>query len=317
MPDIVWMIAVGAALALAGLCVVLVRDLAERNRQLKTIADTLKEINEGNENRKILMNTEGVITEIAYGINELVQTSQNRVMELKQSAQTSKAFMTSLSHDVRTPLTTLIGYLDAVHANIVEGEERERYVETARGKAYDMKGTIDTLFEWVKLNSNEEVLEPVPCDMAELTREVLDDWIVIFEEKQLPYDITIPECYMEAMVDRSAYARVLNNLIQNVLAHSKATKIGILIKKDCNTISITVSDNGVGIAPGDVNHVFERLYKCDKSRTHRSSGIGLSIVQQLVEKMGGTVSVVSTQSVHTAFTVCFPIQNHENGSPCP
>ena len=317
MPQIIEYAAVGIALALAGLCIVLIRASWVRNKQLKTIADALKELNEGNSNRKILMNTEGVTTEIAYGINELLQTSQNRVADLEQASQTSRVFMTSLSHDVRTPLTTLIGYLDAVHANIVEGEERERYVETARGKAYDMKGTIDTLFEWFKLNSNEEVLEPVPCDMAELTREVLEDWIVIFEEKQLTYDITLPECYMEAMVDRGAYARILNNLIQNVLAHSKATEIGILIKKDCNTISITVSDNGIGIAPGDVNHVFERLYKCDKSRTHRSSGIGLNIVQQLVEKMGGAVSVVSTQSVNTAFTVCFPIRNHESGSPCP
>ena len=309
MPQSVFPLLCGIILVLGALCAVLAARLYKQNKKLTYIADTLGEINAGKTDRKILMNTDDVLAEIGFGINEILRTSQNRVIELEQAAQTNRVLMSSLSHDVRTPLTTLIGYLDAVHARIVADAERERYIETARTKAYDMKSYIDTLFEWFKLNANEEVLSLAPCDMAELTRDALQDWIVVFEEKQLAYDIDIPDCYLEARVDKAAYARILNNLVQNVLAHSGASRIGVSLRKAGEELRLEVRDNGVGIAPGDVRHVFERLYKCDKSRTHKSSGIGLNIVQQLVEKMGGRVEARSEQKVETVFTVCLPLTN--------
>ena len=92
--------------------------------------------------------------------------------------------MTSLSHDVRTPLTTLLGYLDATHKGLVTGKDRDDYIETARRKAHDLKEYIDVLFDWFKLNSNEFALEIQSVEVAELTRNILIDWIPIFEDKQ-------------------------------------------------------------------------------------------------------------------------------------
>lgn len=223
--------------------------------------------------------------------------------------------MTSLSHDIRTPLTTLIGYLDAVHTGIEDAETRESYVETARQKAYDLKNYVDTLFEWFKLSAGEEILEPLPCDMAELTRNILEDWIVIFEEKHISYEIDIPESLIELTIDRKAYARILNNLIQNALTHSKAARIVISLKKEKDVTEISVSDNGVGIPPSDIVHIFERLYKCDKSRTNKGSGIGLNIVQQLVKKSGGTITVKSEPSVQTVFLITFGPENTSKPEP--
>lgn len=301
-----YIIIITAALILSIiLCAVLFVFLRNQNRKLRYINGILKDINSGNRNRKILFDSDSLITEIGFGINSLLKDSQDKIAALQKAEEAEKVLMTSLSHDIRTPLTTLIGYLDAVHTGIADAADRESYVETARQKAYDLKNYVDTLFDWFKINSGEEILEPRPYDITELTRNILEDWIVVFEEKHISYEIDIPESYIELTIDAKAYARILNNLIQNALIHSGAAKIGISLKKEKNVTEITVSDNGVGISPADRKHIFERLYKCDKSRAGKGSGIGLNIVQQLVAKSGGIISVKSEPFIQTAFLITF------------
>ena len=101
--------------------------------------------------------------------------------------------------------------------------------------------------------------------------------------------------------------RILNNLIQNVISHSRADKIEIALTKKKRDMEITVTDNGIGIEKEDLKHIFERLYKCDKGRSEKGSGLGLSIVHQLVEKMNGTITAESTQGNGTTFILLFPL----------
>ena len=145
---------------------------------------------------------------------------ESRLSIVRQTEETNRQLMTSLSHDVRTPLTTLIGYLDAAHKGLVTGKDRDDYIETARRKAHDLKEYIDVLFDWFKLNSNEFALEIQSVEAAELTRNILIDWIPIFEDKQVDYDIDIPEQPVRVRLDMDSYMRIVNNLIQNVIAHS-------------------------------------------------------------------------------------------------
>ena len=226
---------------------------------------------------------------------------------LMVSAFKSCNSLVSLSHDVRTPLTTLIGYLDAAHKGIVSGKDRDDYIETARRKAHDLKEYIDVLFDWFKLNSNEFAIELQTVEAAELTRDILIDWIPIFEDKQIAYNIDIPEKPFRVRLDTDGYMRILNNLIQNVISHSRADKIEIALAKKNHNMEITVTDNGIGIEKEDLEHIFERLYKCDKGRSEKGSGLGLSIVHQLVEKMNGTITAESTQGNGTTFILLFPL----------
>ena len=107
--------------------------------------------------------------------------------------------------------------------------------------------------------------------------------------------------------------RILNNLIQNVISHSHADKIEIILSKQEKNMQIRLADNGIGIEKEDLKHIFERLYKCDKGRSEKGSGLGLSIAHQLVEKMNGTITANSTQGTGTEFTLLFPLEN--KGSP--
>ena len=101
--------------------------------------------------------------------------------------------------------------------------------------------------------------------------------------------------------------RILNNLIQNVIAHSRADKMEIVLSKEKGSMQIRITDNGIGIEKEDLKHIFERLYKCDKGRSEKGSGLGLSIVHQLVEKMNGTITAESVPGKGTAFTLIFSL----------
>ena len=275
--------------------------------QLDGMLDALKDIKAGNGNRRILSATDELTASIAYEVNDIVSSYEKELSSFRQAEEVNKQLMTSLSHDVRTPLTTLIGYLDAAHKGIVTGKDKDEYVEIARRKAHDLKEYIDVLFDWFKLNSDEFVLLIDPVEAVELTRNILIDWIPIFEDKQIDYSIDIPEQPFRVRLDPDAYMRVLNNLIQNVIVHSHANKIQISLSKQDGNMKILVADNGVGIEKDDLKHIFERLYKCDKGRSEKGSGLGLSIAHQLVEKMNGTITAESTPGNGTMFALYFPL----------
>lgn len=276
-------------------------------KQILEMVDALEDVKNGNGNRRILSETHELVAPLAYEINDIVLSYENRLSAYHQTEETNRQLMTSLSHDVRTPLTTLIGYLDAAHKGIVDGKERDGYIETARRKAHDLKEYIDVLFDWFKLGSNEFSMNISTVDLTELTRNILIDWIPIFEDTQVDFSIDIPEQPFRVRIDPDGYMRILNNLIQNVISHSHADKIVISLSEQCGNIKILLRDNGVGIDKEDLKHFFERLYKCDKGRSEKGSGLGLSIVHQLVEKLNGTITADSVPGKGTVFTLLFPL----------
>ena len=276
-------------------------------KQILEMVDALEDVKKGNGNRRILSETHELVAPLAYEINDIILSYESRLLAYHQTEETNRQLMTSLSHDVRTPLTTLIGYLDAAHKGIVDGKERDDYIETARRKAHDLKEYIDVLFDWFKLGSNEFSMNIAEIDLTELTRNILIDWIPIFEDTQVDFTIDIPEQPFRVQIDPDGYMRILNNLIQNVISHSHADKIEIVLSEQNRNIKILLSDNGIGIDKEDLKHIFDRLYKCDKGRSEKGSGLGLSIVHQLVEKLNGTITVDSVPGKGTVFTLLFPL----------
>lgn len=281
--------------------------IRQAKKKIQETLDILADVKQGNGNRRVLSAPGELTAPLVYEINDIVASYEKELAALRKAEEANKQLMTSLSHDVRTPLTTLIGYLDAVHKGIVTGREKEEYTETARRKAYDLKDYIDALFDWFKLNSDEFVLKSEVVEAAELTRNLLIDWIPVLEDKQIAYNLEIPDQPIRVQLDTDAYGRILNNLVQNVAAHSRATEICISLSGQDRDMVLLVSDNGVGMAKKDLQHIFERLYKCDQGRSGKGSGLGLAITHQLVGKMGGTITAASTPGKGTTFAVRFPL----------
>ena len=302
--ETVTIIAFGIAVVSMCVAVLTVRRV---KKQISEISDALEDIKNGNGNRRILAETHELVAPLAYALNDIILSYESRLSAYHQTEETNRQLMTSLSHDVRTPLTTLTGYLDATHKGIVNGKERDDYIETARRKAHDLKEYIDVLFDWFKLGSGEFSMNISTVDLTELTRNILIDWIPIFEDAQIDFVADIPEQPFRVQIDPDGYMRILNNLIQNVISHSHADKVEIALSGMEGNIKILLSDNGVGIDKEDLKHIFERLYKCDKGRSEKGSGLGLSIVHQLVAKLNGTITAESILGKGTVFILLFPL----------
>lgn len=281
--------------------------LHKERRQIKEVAEALSDVRNGNGNRRVLADPSQLLAPLVYEINDIIRSYEDRIAAFQQTEETNKQLMTSLSHDVRTPLTTLIGYLDAVHKGVVTGTEREEYVETARRKAYALKGYIDVLFDWFKLNSDEFAMTIQRTEAAELTRNILIDWIPLLEDQGIEYSIEIPEQAVIVNLDPDSYMRIINNLLQNVITHSQADTVTVLLAAQEDTIRLSVADNGVGIGKEDLKQIFSRLFKCDKGRSEKGSGLGLSIAYQLAEKMGGKLAAESSPGGGATFILTLPL----------
>lgn len=291
-----------------GICVIvyLATRLYRVREQLSIIKDALEDIKKGNLNRRVLTRKSDMTKTICYNINEIAMNDQAQLIRLIQSEQAYKRLMTSLSHDVKTPLTSLVGYLEAIQKKIVTEEEKEEYIGVALDKAYLLKDFLESLFEWVKLDAKEQVFQFEICDLNELSRDILADWIPTLEDKCIAYDIDIPDSEYSVRLDGSAYMRILNNLLQNALIHSGCEKINIQIIEDSTKASIRITDNGKGISDKDLPHIFERLYQSDESRGGSGNGLGLSIVWELVSEHGGTICAENSSNGGITFIITLP-----------
>ena len=205
--------------------VYLVIKLYHINEQISFIRDVLEDIKTGNLNRRVLVQEKDITKQICYDINQIAMDSQSQLIRQKQSEQAYKRLMTSLSHDVKTPLSSLVGYLEAVESGLVSGEEKDEYIHVAFEKSQHLKHFVENLFEWVKLDSGEQVFHFEILDLNELSRNLIADWISVLENNFFEYEIDIPEEEYLIRIDVNAYTRILNNILQNIILHSNGDKM--------------------------------------------------------------------------------------------
>lgn len=286
--------------------VFLISKLWRIRNQIDIIIDALNDIKAGNMNRRILSRDNDITRKICYGINEIAINNQTRLIQQKQSEQAYKRLMTSLSHDVKTPLASLVGYLDAVESGLVENDEKEEYIHIASGKAQHLRQFVESLFEWVKLDAGEQIFHFEEIDLNEISREIVADWIPTLEAHRFQYEIAIPEEEYIIHIDSNAYTRILNNLFQNAIAHSAGNHVIFTIIEDSNEVVIMIRDNGKGISPEHISHIFERMYQVDSSRTGTGNGLGLAITKELIRIHNGTIRASSKSGNGTTFTITLP-----------
>lgn len=232
--------------------IVLCSKVISINKKISESIEVLDDIKKGNGNRKILSKDNDNFSEIIYKINEIVYLYEEKLTEFRKKENANNQLLTSLSHDIRTPLTSIIGYTDAIKKellknglndkydlqNVIENNNTlennnviENYIDIVREKSYSLKEYLDNVFDWFKLNSNEFYLDLKDTEITELSRNIIKSWIVIFEEKDIDFDIEIEEKEIICNLDQNAYARVINNIIQNAVEHSKTKKFKFQLKK--------------------------------------------------------------------------------------
>lgn len=289
------------------LCAVMAQYVYHIRKQLTEWVEYLKSIKNSPE-QKVFVKGKGLLAEINYEMNSILEENRKQFIKLNNSEEENKQILTNLSHDVRTPLVSVIGYLEALNQNRVQENERDEYIRVAYRKALNMKELVDMLFKWFKINSDEQEYQMKENDVNELTRQIIIGYLPIVGEKLIDLEVYIPDEEFILLLDEIAYERIISNLLSNAIKHGKCSKIIIEIKKIEDRVMIQIANDGVAIPKEELPYIFNRLYKCDYARSENGSGLGLAIVKKFVTALQGDITVSSIQDEKTVFTLSFPLR---------
>ncbi|MCP1426505.1 signal transduction histidine kinase [Paenibacillus sp. DS2363] len=288
---------------------VLVNQYQIRSKQQSIAAELHRAVN-GEGKRRILSKGNVLLDEIVFAANDLMEQLESVKIDAQRSQAARKSLLSSISHDIRTPLTSMIGYVDALKDDIASTEEERRdYMDILSRKSKDLKKMIDEMFTMAKLDADEMPMQAEPLDLAELTREILIEFIPSLKKAEMDLEIQIPDYPCFVMADRLSINRLISNLIQNSIQYGhEGGVLGIEIASYHLNFQLTVWDQGPGISEKELNLVFERMYRSDHSRSpvFGASGLGLSIARTLAEKNEGHLQAESTPGVKTSFIFTIP-----------
>lgn len=262
--------------------------------RIKYISEIVREVRiiaTGDFSRRINLKYKNELTDLAEDINYMVQ-------ELQEQELNQREFITNISHDLRTPLTTILGYSRMIEQKVYSNEEDlARYVAVINNKGIYLKGMLDDFFEYAKLYSKDINLNKVKINLNELIMQLLDGEEFNFQNRNLNLCIKLQNKSIYTYGESILIARALNNLINNTLKYSKEnTIVNITLKEEVvNKINygVFVIDNipQEKISKEEVCNFFKRLYKVDKSRNKDGSGLGLAITQEIVKIHEGIINV--------------------------
>lgn len=269
-------------------------------------------VDDGNVKNRILTNQDRELNEFIFSINELVEQLEKIQVQSIKSEKARKGILSGISHDIRTPLTSIIGYVDALKDDIAASEaEKKAYIDIISRKANGLKHLLDELFQMAKIDADEITFKEEELDFAEITRECFIEFLPDLKTESIELKTVIPEEKYIIHADRLSLKRIIGNLIKNALHYGREGKIlGAELTETAHDYQLLIWDRGPGIAENDVIHVFERMYRGEQSRNqlYGGSGLGLSIAKALVEKHHGKIWVESIPWERTVFGFSIPKQ---------
>jgi len=278
-----------------------------RNKNLAYITNKIEQMKASQSNERVLIVTDDKhLIEMLDMLNQIVDDYQENVRQYKRMEASMKRMLANVSHDLKTPLTVIAGYIEMLQNQPqMTEQERVRLLEQVQGKTLELITLMNTFFDLAKLESGDK---DIPLEKVNLTEICKNNMLLFYEWiqiKGLDVVIEIPEKPVFALGNEEALNRVLNNLISNGLRYGTDGKmIGLRVFYDETSVYVEVSDKGKGINETAQERVFERMFTLEESRNKafQGSGLGLTITKRLVEEMQGDISIQSIPFEMTSFT---------------
>lgn len=258
--------------------------------EVRKIVKQLQLYNNRKTNKKIdITLIDQDIEHLGVEVNRLidlyVMENRKRVLFEKEQRQT----VANMSHDLRTPLTSIIGYIQIANNENLSEVEKEELLAIAFDRAKRLERLLNDFFELSVLESTDYELKLQRINLTKLLTEVLVSFYDRFQEKRLEPTIEGLENNVTIFADHSAVTRVIENLLSNTLKHADGN-IMIRLEEQNGVASLMITNDALSLTEQDVQHMFDRFYMADQSRSGKSTGLGLSIVKSLMEKMNGSIS---------------------------
>lgn len=286
-----------------------------RQMQLRHVISELHYIASGHFSHRIKFTLDGQMQRVVESVNALVDSTINAMEEERRIERSKDELITNVSHDIRTPLTSIIGYLGLIEDNQYGSEEElKKYTHTAFLKSKQMKSLVDDLFEYTKVRQPDLPLSIVKIDLGAMLEQIGASYELEGNKKGMEVEVSVPDepVFMEA--DGEKLARVFNNLISNAFKYGRDGKHVYLSVKQLSSkeVVVKIENDGEPIPEDAVPQLFDRFYRAESSRSRETggSGLGLAIVQSIVERHNGYIYVESNASL-TSFVMHFPTE-HKN-----
>lgn len=291
--------------------ILLVLYFKEHNKNKKIESDykyinaRLLDIIYNSENNYILIPSDiKVVKETAKGINNLLEKFNDSQIDYNRNQKVILQIFTNISHDLRTPITVLKGYIEMLYLQSQKEDlppAIHATIEKMQRNSQELVHSVNNLFNLAKIQSGDMVFHIQKVNLTQVCHEIILEFYTILEEEKFHVEVNIEDKPLYANVDIEAVGRILKNLIDNAIKYGNAGKfLGISLYKKDNHIYIEVEDHGAGISEKDKIHIFTRAYTADRKK---GNGLGLAISQELANSMGGSISVVSIPQEKTVFTI--------------
>lgn len=275
-------------------------------RYISRISEAVQNISEGDLNTVIDVIGDDEFSSMAANLNHMAADIKKLMEKERESERTKNELITNVAHDLRTPLTSIIGYLELLAVNQqVPADMQHKYIEIAYGKSRRLQKLIEDLFGFTKLNCGKIAMHVGQIDIVKLLGQLVEEAYPNFVEKGLSYDLqsNVPAKIINA--DGNLLARLFDNLIGNAIkygADGKRVLVKILAESEAVTVSVT--NYGYVIPADELPLIFNKFYRVEQSRSSSTggTGLGLAIAKEIVDMHDGTISVASDLN-GTVFTV--------------
>lgn len=287
-------------------------------RYMGEISDAMEEITKGDLGITLEIRGDDELSQMASMLNELGQKVQSVMDQERESERTKNELITNVAHDLRTPLTSVIGYLDLlIRTPSLPQEKKNEFMEITYHKAKHLEQLIEDLFGFTKLNYGKISMKVSQVDLLQLLQQLLDEFYPNFVENDMHYEIRSNEDCIPMNGDGNLLARLFENLIGNAIRYGKDGKlVQVEVIRQGNVITTEVKNYGYVIPESKLSHIFDKFYRVEESRSSDSggTGLGLAIAKNIVSLHGGTISVRSNLD-GTVFTVNLPADFETSKEP--
>lgn len=272
--------------------------------KLRNMHQKLKEMIETDSDERIMVFTDNKeLMELAAQINSLLDHHLKAKADYRRSELASKRMLSNISHDIKTPMTVILGYLEIMRLN---GEATQEMLAKTEQKAQSVMELINQFFTLAKIEAGDAEIALSRVDICEICRESILDFYEILTKADFQVEVGLPERAVYIQGNQEALQRILFNLISNVLRYGSDGKyLGIFLREERESVLIDVTDKGMGIDKAFADRVFDRLFTMEDSRSRsvHGNGLGLTIAKNLALQLGGEISLESVPYVKTTFTV--------------
>ncbi|WP_209443680.1 sensor histidine kinase [Paenibacillus camerounensis] len=284
--------------------------LREHGRQLRYIQTKLTGIMaSGSHERLLLFNSDPALQQLLAALNALLNINHKGAVERAQLETSMRHMLANISHDLKTPLTVVLGYIETLlQSDDLPAGEREVMLRTIHTKAQEVIALMNRFFDLAKLESGDKEIPLGRVELGELCRRNILSFYELLSTGGSDVQIEIPDEPLYIMGNEEALDRVLGNLLSNAITYgADGGVLGLRLFLKEEQVCIEVWDKGKGIAEMHQDKIFERLYTMEDSRNreYQGSGLGLTITKRLTEQMNGSITLTSKPYVRTAFTLSF------------